>query len=358
MLPFFRKIRWRLAQDNQFFKYSRYAIGEIALVVVGILIALYINNWNEKRKKREKFDQVLVEVKKELILNIETARRVLDYYHRIDSLSNIFLFDSISVEVNDSGVPLSPLFLGQSSFPFKIQEDAYKKLIEYSEDISIEQDSAIIGLKILYGEGHEVIKSLNERTLSIARETSNYLVKYPWYSEVRARKYSHDYLEYLAYDQIHKNMVSKYMMTAIGGLVSNTQIYEKFARDCYSNVYNYLADKYPDHSEPLRFEYDVNDYKYLVGTYKVIWDSTNKYNNRFTQEGDSTVISIENGKLFYMSYYSNSSIAGGEIIFLNKSYFRTEYSRGYCQMVYDDQGNLERVDYSGNNIWIKAKKIR
>ena len=38
MLPFFRKIRWRLAANNQFFKYSRYAIGEIVLVVIGILI--------------------------------------------------------------------------------------------------------------------------------------------------------------------------------------------------------------------------------------------------------------------------------------------------------------------------------
>lgn len=50
MLPFFRKIRYRLAKDNQFFTYSRYALGEIVLVVIGILIALYINNWNEKRK--------------------------------------------------------------------------------------------------------------------------------------------------------------------------------------------------------------------------------------------------------------------------------------------------------------------
>ena len=53
MLPFFRKIRYRLARDNQFFKYSRYAIGEIVLVVIGILIALYINNWNEERKMKQ-----------------------------------------------------------------------------------------------------------------------------------------------------------------------------------------------------------------------------------------------------------------------------------------------------------------
>ena len=63
MLPFFRKIRWRLAQNNQFFKYSRYAIGEIVLVVVGILIALQINNWNENKKLKVKEIKVLKSIK-------------------------------------------------------------------------------------------------------------------------------------------------------------------------------------------------------------------------------------------------------------------------------------------------------
>ena len=51
MLNFFRKIRRQLANENKFQKYFRYAIGEIVLVVLGILIALQINNWNEHRKK-------------------------------------------------------------------------------------------------------------------------------------------------------------------------------------------------------------------------------------------------------------------------------------------------------------------
>ncbi len=66
MIPFFRRLRYRFAQDNQFLKYSRYAIGEIVLVVVGILIALYINNWNEARKEREFELEMLKEVAKSL----------------------------------------------------------------------------------------------------------------------------------------------------------------------------------------------------------------------------------------------------------------------------------------------------
>jgi len=50
MLKFYRKIRKQLAYDNNLSKYSRYAIGEIFLVVIGILIALQVNNWNEARK--------------------------------------------------------------------------------------------------------------------------------------------------------------------------------------------------------------------------------------------------------------------------------------------------------------------
>jgi hypothetical protein len=47
MLKFFRKIRQNLLEESKFRKYLVYALGEIVLVVVGILIPLQINNWNE-----------------------------------------------------------------------------------------------------------------------------------------------------------------------------------------------------------------------------------------------------------------------------------------------------------------------
>jgi hypothetical protein len=52
MIKFFRKIRKSLFLENQMGKYFTYALGEIILVVIGILIALQINNWNENRKNR------------------------------------------------------------------------------------------------------------------------------------------------------------------------------------------------------------------------------------------------------------------------------------------------------------------
>ncbi|MBT8272398.1 MAG: hypothetical protein KJO77_01240 [Bacteroidia bacterium] len=51
MIKFFRKIRYDLMTQNKTSKYIKYAIGEIILVVIGILIALQINNWNERNKE-------------------------------------------------------------------------------------------------------------------------------------------------------------------------------------------------------------------------------------------------------------------------------------------------------------------
>jgi len=71
MLTFFRRIRRNLANQNKFLQYSRYAVGEILLVVVGILIALSINNWNEDKKERQEEYLVLKSLHSEFIENRE-----------------------------------------------------------------------------------------------------------------------------------------------------------------------------------------------------------------------------------------------------------------------------------------------
>ena len=50
MIKFFRHIRKSMIMKNNTLKYFKYAIGEIALVMIGILLALQVNNWNEEKK--------------------------------------------------------------------------------------------------------------------------------------------------------------------------------------------------------------------------------------------------------------------------------------------------------------------
>lgn len=81
MLPFFRRIRKQLADDNKFWQYTRYAIGEILLVVIGILIALQINNWNEQRKKREDELTILKELYSTLIGDLQHQEDMIRINH-------------------------------------------------------------------------------------------------------------------------------------------------------------------------------------------------------------------------------------------------------------------------------------
>lgn len=71
MIKFFRHIRQRMIKENKISKYLLYAIGEIVLVVIGILIALQINNWNSNRQLRVQEQECLNSLKNEFSINLD-----------------------------------------------------------------------------------------------------------------------------------------------------------------------------------------------------------------------------------------------------------------------------------------------
>ena len=70
----FNTIRQRLLKENRFTRYLVYAIGEIVLVVIGILIALQINNGNDLRKARGREVKYLENIKTDLLANQEKVK--------------------------------------------------------------------------------------------------------------------------------------------------------------------------------------------------------------------------------------------------------------------------------------------
>lgn len=69
MIQFFRKIRQNLLNEGKTTKYFKYAIGEIVLVVIGILIALSINNWNQNRVNAKEEQRIMQDLTEELAFN-------------------------------------------------------------------------------------------------------------------------------------------------------------------------------------------------------------------------------------------------------------------------------------------------
>ena len=75
MIKFFRKIRQNMIKENKVSKYILYAVGEILLVVIGILIALSINNWNTAKKLDARELVLLSELKSNLETNLENLEK-------------------------------------------------------------------------------------------------------------------------------------------------------------------------------------------------------------------------------------------------------------------------------------------
>ncbi len=124
MIKFFRNIRKQLLTENKFSKYLLYAIGEIVLVVIGILIALQINNWKEARKDLKVEITILKNIKKDVSLDIEDVVFNIKY-HKVflESEKKLYGYIQGNENIKESKIEFvnslgSPLFtmLHQASF--------------------------------------------------------------------------------------------------------------------------------------------------------------------------------------------------------------------------------------------------
>ena len=91
MIKFFRKIRYDLMEKNKTGKYLKYAIGEIILVVIGILIALAINNSNTEKNDRVYELKMLAQVVKAIDEDVKHANIMLERIDILDSTANYFM---------------------------------------------------------------------------------------------------------------------------------------------------------------------------------------------------------------------------------------------------------------------------
>lgn len=127
MISLFRKIRQKLLSQNRLSRYLFYAIGEIALVMVGILLALQVNNWNEQQKLQQKEKLYLSRLKEEAKWNIDILENQIKLYQRNAlNLDSIASFLSNSLPKNESLViPAIPSFISA----WKLKSSAYTELV-------------------------------------------------------------------------------------------------------------------------------------------------------------------------------------------------------------------------------------
>ncbi|RAJ13186.1 DUF6090 family protein [Olleya aquimaris] len=174
MIKFFRKIRQKLFSEGKTGNYLKYAIGEVILVMIGILLALQVNNWNENRKVQKEIREIYNQIIFELDNDIDELSENLNMYESIKSVFDNVVSDSRTVDLLDDG--LSRII---ASSPNTVLN---KSGVERLRTISV-NDS--LSLKVI-----EMYESLEwfiriEQTISESQRliVINYKDNYSWYPE-------------------------------------------------------------------------------------------------------------------------------------------------------------------------------
>tara|TARA_R110002073_G_scaffold319700_1_gene494487 strand:- start:17504 stop:18286 length:783 start_codon:yes stop_codon:yes gene_type:complete len=169
MIKFFRHIRQNLIMENNMGKYFKYTIGEILLVVIGILIALQINNWNEVRKSENNKQKLMIALKKEFLINKKTLEKHSLGLHKNNSqLNKVINYSAGTIDLPIDSLRLyasnltyetrlsmlnSVLEEAISPSKFEMLSDSLKQTLSLLKDfLTSRNDLSKIGVDILYNK--------------------------------------------------------------------------------------------------------------------------------------------------------------------------------------------------------------
>ena len=173
MIKFFRKIRFDLMEKNKTGKYFKYAIGEIVLVVIGILIALSLNNWNETRKQDSNFDKLIDALENEIIENIHETNYEIDGGRKVQSQGSKALSNEISRDEFIADLNLRQLITLNR---LDINSDDVSSLVNRQEDFPKKYKVLIPHLKN-YLKIEERYTKMDEEYAEQITSYSDYLMK-------------------------------------------------------------------------------------------------------------------------------------------------------------------------------------
>ena len=155
MIKFFRTIRKNLLEEGKTKRYFKYAIGEIVLVVIGILIALQINNWNEQRKERIKENIIVKSLYDEFIANSQYLGERINSISSNEKNSQHLLIFCNENQINISADSLLTLIVHACIGPgYSPKVSTFKRILNNEEFNLIRNDS----LKALLNQYSSVLE--------------------------------------------------------------------------------------------------------------------------------------------------------------------------------------------------------
>jgi hypothetical protein len=155
MIPFFRKVRRQLLDGSKISRYLLYALGEIALVVIGILIALQIDNWNEEQKERQREVSYLQRLQENLNTDLEILDLNLAFYAQVFDYGQVALDYSNGIQKNSTSdwEVLVSFFHASQIWPVIASASTYEELKSAGELSLIQSTELRNKMSFYYGGG-------------------------------------------------------------------------------------------------------------------------------------------------------------------------------------------------------------
>ncbi len=145
MLNFFRRIRKQLAHNNQFQRYFRYAFGEVALIMIGIFMALQLQNWNERRKQEIEFNVILEQVYNAVFYDVDKFKsQIGNMEYQIEGLDFILS---------------QPDSIPKEKLPYALYNMGFDNFKSYQSDVFFYADDLESDYKNM--ERNELIKQIS-----------------------------------------------------------------------------------------------------------------------------------------------------------------------------------------------------
>lgn len=264
MIKFFRKIRQQLLSENKFSKYLLYAIGEVFLVIIGILIALNLNQRSEQRKIEIKIDTIFKNVLEELSKNIENSNALSKFYQTKDTVFNLVLNDKLTY--NDYANPkIEGIFSTTTLYgTVTLNRHAYNNLILNMDDINIKYNDIVSELNVLHTVNKNIVDDFSELTKNMVN--NNLLErseKFEWYSFQGPPNNNEGFINYMLTNYTYKNKVKDFQTSGIGNHLRHTLKYRAKA----VNIYQTLATLIDEPTVDDSFQLDSDLVKNWLGNW-------------------------------------------------------------------------------------------
>jgi hypothetical protein len=267
MFRFFRNIRHYALEQNRLPRYFAYALGEIVLVMVGILLALQVNNQNEARKIEKKIVANLREIQRDLSQDILNANRIFDIYVSRDSVARRVIDRDFSLAEYEAGEVLLIIY---HYHDFVLRTNGYNSLMRNIDNLPPRYNNIVSDLNAIYVDNKAYIDVYNTRIRETVYKNLDYLAKEkPWFYLWEDGKSSEEMNRYYFEDAFYRNDVALYM-NDLENIFLETM---RFKIDAV-NTYNTIDSLVGRNAErPAHVNYEMEDTQKLrsfTGMYRLI----------------------------------------------------------------------------------------